>query len=203
MDSTEIESPTGELSKSRTGGIEINTTSVNQILDVLPIDLISVNNGMLQFPDRVTLDLTLQQLNLAKKEWTSKLNTAFENFEGDPDEVDVDELYPLSKFNTFFNYNSLKEQIDEQTTIWLQNEELDFDLSPEKHPCRDRVLKTVYNEYAEVIVGNSILGNRSICSRFSAVLPSTKMAIVTISAKTGRRTLKFARLMAGRCLPQV
>lgn len=138
--------------------LSLSEAKVAGKISSIPFGSISQINGILSFTSRAEMKETLDKLRDAKNIWTKELNTVLRNKSKlERSMMKYDENYPYTLFENNIDFNSLKSHIEKEIDLWLQTEdELDFDIYPGNHPVKDAPTRAIYNEFSEIVIGNSI-----------------------------------------------
>ncbi|NOZ46577.1 MAG: hypothetical protein GXO79_07315 [Chlorobi bacterium] len=122
---------------------------------------VSNKNGLLKFRDQKTFDKVIKTLEEENIRWNTLFEEKWkglsdEEFEDKEEKTNFKENLVYEEFENHFSHHSLRAKIYEQEEIWLSNEELDFEHDPDNIAIIGDELRTVLNEDAEIMIGNSI-----------------------------------------------
>jgi len=106
--------------------------------------LVSEQSGVLIFPDVTTLQKVVEDIELKHSEWQA-------NGQSEQDEFKIS-----ISFESLFNYTSLRNQINNDREIWLNNNELDITNDPDDKWVEGIGIRTVLNSNGAIKIGNSI-----------------------------------------------
>jgi len=72
------------------------------------------------------------------------------------EETGFEEFQPLTDFEGIHEFTSLRQTINAGVTLWLQNDVLDFENDPDRHPILEDELRALLNPDAQVKIGETI-----------------------------------------------
>lgn len=122
---------------------------------------ISNYQGRLKFSNHQDVINTIQDLESQYNLW----NDAFNQYYGDLPAEELDSIdqaiqfndeLPAETFESTLNFSSLRNNIEQQMSVWLLDDELDEENDPEDHFVVEDELRTVLNPNSELIVGDTV-----------------------------------------------
>lgn len=127
------------------------------------IDYSSISNyqGRLRFSTHNDVINTIKDLETQYSLW----NDAFNQYYGDlpveeldsiDEEIQFNDELPAETFESTLNFSSLRDNIEQQVSVWLEDDELDEENDPEDHFIVDDEYRTVLNQNSEIIVGDTV-----------------------------------------------
>jgi len=118
-------------------------------------------NNILSFQTEEDYYATLDSLDQAYNNYSEGMNLFFEGLSDDvinsrilSENIDLEE--PLTNFEAFHNFISLRNAIDERERVWLQNPNPDFNETPQIHSIPTFSERCLWNDKGEVMVEGKI-----------------------------------------------
>lgn len=135
--------------------------SANLKTSQIPYSDIKLEDSLLSFANMATFVSSLTVLERETHKWDSAFVAQNSLLSGDAlsdyeDSTNFDCEKPLTDFESNYSFNSLRQKINDYEEIWLNNETLIDSTDPDDYFINDNVLRTVLNEYNEVIIDGSI-----------------------------------------------
>lgn len=122
---------------------------------------IKLEQGLLYFGDMNVFKTTLSYLETATLDWDSSF--VFQNSSLSIDSLNSYEEYiafdcekPLTDFEDYYSFSSLRKKINSDEELWLDNEILVDSLDPDNHFIIENVVRCILNEDSEIKIGDSI-----------------------------------------------
>ena len=120
-----------------------------------------VVNSILSFEDEDDYYHTLDSLDNEYETYSQSFTTIFAGLTDDEinDKIAnerIDLEAPLSNFETFYNFRSLRNSIDEKENVWLQNPNPNFYECPQMHSISSFTERCLWNEKGEVMIDGKI-----------------------------------------------
>ena len=141
--------------------IEEHLNIVEVVDYTLPNELkkgIEVVNGILKFENENIAHVVFETLDNESDEYVKGLYLSCTNQEEYFNKVasgEFNENVVFEQFEDYYQFNSLRNKMDNEIAIWLKNEELDFELKP-SHIIADDAMQTILNVNGEYMIGQII-----------------------------------------------
>lgn len=134
--------------------------------------LVCEQNGVLIFPDVTTLQKVVEDIELKHSEWQANGQSEQAEFK-----ISI-------RFESLFNYTSLRNQIHNDREIWLNNTELDIATDPDDKWVEGIGIRTVLNSNGAIKIGNAIF----VIKPFGETFEVTDGSFATMTAIVNGQT---------------
>ncbi len=148
------------LPESESESITQNNSSNEEYCNLY--DGLTLDGDMLSFTSN---DHVLEVLECLQYYYDQHLDE-FEDLYGDltdeemeiiEEEIGFDDYLPLREFENTMGLSSLRNKIEEEEEIWLDDEELDETTDPDNHIVVDEVTRTIFNETGQLLVAGELV----------------------------------------------
>ncbi|GAB4143391.1 MAG: hypothetical protein Fur0041_18480 [Bacteroidia bacterium] len=134
--------------------------------------LICEQNGVLIFPDLTTLQKVVEDIELKHSEWQANGQSEQAEFK-----ISI-------RFESLFNYTSLRNHIHNEREVWLENAELNISTDPDDKWVEGIGIRTVINTNGAIKIGNSIF----VVKPFGETFEVTDGSFATMTAIVNGQT---------------
>lgn len=134
--------------------------------------LVDEQNGVLVFPNLNTFRKVMEDIELKHSEWQAN---------GQSEQAE----FKISlRFESLFNYSSLRNTIQNERAIWLNNEVLDLATDPDDKWVEGVAIRTLLNSNGAIKVGNSIYVSKPYGETFEVTDGNFQTMNAIISGQT-------------------
>jgi hypothetical protein len=149
---------------------DLDSASIAMVTNTYPFDMppsnidytsISTYQGRLRFTSHQDVINTIQDLETQYKLWNNSFNEYYgelplEELDSIDEEIQFADELAAQTFESNLNFSSLRDIVEQQVSVWLENDELDEENDPDDHFIVEDELRTVLNPNSEIIVGDTV-----------------------------------------------